>query len=96
MVREGSGTIVPMYFLVWNYLNFLITIVAIPLNVSPGQCIYPPNFKYMDRKPSPKIILLIAEFMKKLKQLHKHFTKTHENQRGMQVEKSFHLKIRLI
>lgn len=91
MVGQGPGTTVPIYFLVWNYFNILITTVTIPLNVSPGQCVYTLNFEYMDRKPSSKIILLIAEFMKTLKQLHKHSTKTHKNQR-MQVEKSFHLR----
>lgn len=67
---------------------------AILLNMSQGQCVDTLSYKYMDRKPRPKVILLIAEFKKKLRQLHKHFTKTHKNQRKMQVEKPFHLKMR--
>lgn len=46
----------------------------------------------MDRKPRPKVILLIAEFKKKLRQLHKHFTKTHKNQKKNASGKAISLK----
>lgn len=46
----------------------------------------------MDRKTQSQKIPLIAEEIYEKAQLYKHFTKTHKNQRKMQVENLFHLK----
>lgn len=59
----------------------------------PWTVHYTLDFEYMDRKPSSKIILLIAEFMKTLKQLYKHFTKTQKSKNAS--GKVISLKVRL-